>query len=418
MARLRRRNDALRLGKEPARLKTFELVHAHRFDQFFPDQGRDDGRHAVVAEPAGMDARGDEIMAQGVHVEQRGLAGHIAVVIGIDAAGQRRAGGGLHADKADFLAFQPVPEERGHDAGKVGAAAAAADNHIGKGADLGQLFFRLQADDGLMKNDMVQHGAEGILGIFPGGSIFQGLADGDAEGAGGVRHVLQHLAAEGGVRAGAGDDFRAIGVHHDLAVRLLVKGDAYHVDLAFQAEFMGGKGKGAAPLPGPGLGGEAFDAFPLVVIGLGHGAVGLVAAGRRDAFVLEIDFRLGAQGRFQGCCPHQRRRAPDTVNFLYFQRDIDPAFIAHLLFQQTHGKDRGQLFRTHRLFGLRIKGRRHAVWDIGHDVIPLGRHFIFIEKNLFLFHGLSLRKYSEMMVRSQNSEFRIQNPLYQVYNRG
>ena len=38
-------------------------------------------RHAVVAQPAGVDRVGDEVVAEGVHLEQRGHAGGVAEVV-------------------------------------------------------------------------------------------------------------------------------------------------------------------------------------------------------------------------------------------------------------------------------------------------------------------------------------------------
>ena len=81
-----------------------------------------------------------------------------------------------------------------------------------------------------------------------------------------------------GLGAGAGHDPAAPGLHHDAAIGLLLVADGDHKDLALQAEELGGKAQGAAPLTGPGLGGKALQAFLLGIVGLGHGGVGLVAA--------------------------------------------------------------------------------------------------------------------------------------------
>ncbi len=69
-------------------------------------------------------------------------------------------------------------------------------------------------------------------------------------------------------------------MHHGFTVGFLVKRDAHHVNLAFKAEFLGGKGKGRAPLSGTGLGGKTFDTLFGVVIGLGNGGVWLVRSNR------------------------------------------------------------------------------------------------------------------------------------------
>ena len=88
-------------------------------------------------------------------------------------------------------------------------------------------------------------------------------------------------------------------MHHGLSIRFLVKGNAHHVNLAFESELVRCKTKGTAPLAGSSLGGEPRDTFTLVVVSLGHCTVGLMAPIRRDAFILIIDLGLGAQCLFQ-----------------------------------------------------------------------------------------------------------------------
>ena len=69
------------------------------------------------------------ILASGVM-----LAG-VAEVVAVVAAGQRRAGGRLDGDDARLgAAAQACAEEREGDAGEVGAAADAADDHVRVGA--------------------------------------------------------------------------------------------------------------------------------------------------------------------------------------------------------------------------------------------------------------------------------------------
>ena len=58
-------------------------------------QMADQRRHAVVAQAAGVDTRGHEGMAQGVHLEQRRRASGVAKVVGVgrlgSASGKRPA---------------------------------------------------------------------------------------------------------------------------------------------------------------------------------------------------------------------------------------------------------------------------------------------------------------------------------------
>ena len=67
-----------------------------------------------------------------------------------------------------------------------------------------------------------------------------------------------------------------------------------------------GEGQRSAPLAGPRLGGQVVDAFHLVVIGLRHGRVRLMAARRAVAFVLEVDAGGRLQNLLQVRRPHQR----------------------------------------------------------------------------------------------------------------
>jgi hypothetical protein len=158
-------------------------------------------------------------------------------------------------------------------------------------ADHGELLFGLQADDGLVQHDMVEHAAQGVAGLA--GSVadgrLDGFADGDAQAAGRVRVLGQHPVRPWS-RAGRGDALAAPGLHHGLAIGLLVEADAHHEYLAGQAELGAGKGKRAAPLAGTGFGGNLLDAENLVVVGLGDGGVGLVAARRAQAFIFDNKF--------------------------------------------------------------------------------------------------------------------------------
>ena len=108
-----------------------------------------------------------------------------------------------------------------------------------------------------------------------------------------------------------------------------------------------------------------------------------MTAHRGDAFVLEKDFGLGAQGLLQLVGPHQGRRPPDLVNLLDLLGNLDEPLAAHLLFQQSHGKDGGQLFRGHGFLGFRIQGRLQPAGDIRGNIVPAGGHLIFSQDNLF-----------------------------------
>ena len=83
-------------------------------------QQTDHWRGAVVAKSAGVDARRDEAVSQGVHLDQRGEHSRVTEVVGVNTTGQRRTGGRLGGDDADRLACQLLPHEGEADAGEVG----------------------------------------------------------------------------------------------------------------------------------------------------------------------------------------------------------------------------------------------------------------------------------------------------------
>ena len=91
-----------------------------------PHQARHDRRVAVVAQPAGMDGRRHELVAEGVHREQRRHARGVAEVVVEGAFGQRRARRRLGSDEPHLV----VGHERERDATQVRSATAAADDHV------------------------------------------------------------------------------------------------------------------------------------------------------------------------------------------------------------------------------------------------------------------------------------------------
>ena len=123
-----------------------------------------EGRHAVVPEPAGMDAFGYKGVAQGVHGQQRGHLDRVAEVIGKRAPGHGGAGGGFNTDDVDVLAVDLVPDKGKAQPGKIAAAAGAADDDIRVITGNGHLFLAFQADDGLVQHDMIQNTAQGVFG--------------------------------------------------------------------------------------------------------------------------------------------------------------------------------------------------------------------------------------------------------------
>ena len=187
-------------------------------------------------------------------------------------------------------------------------------------------------------------------------------------------------AAALGLGARAGDAGRAVGVHQRPAVRLLLIADLDHEDLDFEAEQLPGEGERRAPLPGAGFGRQLLDAGFLVVVGLRHRRVGLVAAGRADALVLVEDARRRIERLFEAARAEQRRRPPQLVNLAHRLGDFDPALGGHFLRDQRHREDRRQVGRSDRLLGARMQRRRQRLRQVGRDVVPGLRNAIFRQK--------------------------------------
>ena len=163
--------------------------------------------HAVVAQPAGVDARRHEAVAQRVHLDQRRQ---------LASCRRSRSGTGRGSSTGRSAARRPrsgspcpsslCADEGERQAGEIAAAADAADHHVGEVADQLHLLLRLQADDGLVQHHVVQHAAERVLGVLAGDGRLDRLADGDAQAAGAVGIGGQDLPAGVGLLDGAGDD--------------------------------------------------------------------------------------------------------------------------------------------------------------------------------------------------------------------
>ena len=160
--------------------------------------------------------------------------------------------------------------------------------------------------------------------------------------------------------AGAGDDLRAVGLHEDPAVRLLVVARADHVDLDLEAEDGAGERQRAAPLAGAGLGREPRDALLLVVERLGERRVRLVAAGRADALVLVVDVGRRIERLLQAVGAVERGRPVERVGVADRLRDLDLALGADLLDDQRHREERREVVRADRLARCRDGGAATA----------------------------------------------------------
>ena len=116
-----------------------------------------------------------------MHLGQRRHVAGVAKVVRVFAARLAWAGGRLHRHDARLgAAAQAVADEGEGQASKVAAAAGAADQHVGPGVGHVHLLHRLQADEGLVQQHVVEHAAQRVLGVVELRGNFDRLTDGDA----------------------------------------------------------------------------------------------------------------------------------------------------------------------------------------------------------------------------------------------
>src|SRR6516162_1795417 len=109
---LARRQDSFDARKLNSSFKAARLRQGARFDQPEFLQKANQWGHAVISQPARMEAGRHEGRTQGVHLYERRQMPRIAEVVGISAARQARAGGGLTGDHARlWTAAQPSADE-------------------------------------------------------------------------------------------------------------------------------------------------------------------------------------------------------------------------------------------------------------------------------------------------------------------
>ena len=375
-------------GREALRLRHSDGIHQPEL----VDVG-DQRRHAVVAEAAGVDRVGDEVMPEGVHLHQRRHACGVAEVVGVHAPGQRGAGCGLHREDARVdLAGHLLLQEGEGQAREVGSAAGAADDERGGVPRHLHLQQGLLADDRLVQEHVVQHRAERVAGVRVLGSDLDGLGDRDAQRTRPVLRIGCERSADLGQVGGRPVHAGSERLDHQAAVRLRVVGRSDLPHLALKVVQRAGEGQRRAPLAGAGLGGELGRALLLVVVRLRHGRVRLVGAGRRDALVLVVDARRGAERLLELVGAVQRRRPPLPVHVEHPARDIDVPLGRDLLHDQFHREQRREVVRSHGIHSPGMQRRRRRLREVGHDVVPGGGHLVLGQRELVLpnavIHGI------------------------------
>ena len=340
-----RGHDAFGAGKLNAGSECIELLHGGGFGQAEIDDMRDQRRHAVIAQAAGVNSRRNKGAAQGVHLDQRRQMAGVAEVVSEAALGEAGAGGGLHGHDARVALALELAAKEGHDkAGKVRSAAGAADDDVGLVAGQRHLLDGFLADDGLVEQHVIQHAAERVLGL---GSL---AATSTASEMAMPSEPLESgcwarmARPDSVVLLGLASDRGAEGFNECAAIGLLVVADAHHEDLALEAEEGAGHGQRGTPLAGAGLSGKVRDAFLLVVPGLRDGGVELVRAGGADAFIFVINARRRIESLLKPARANERRRTPLRINLPHLFRNLDLALGADFLHDERHGKQRRQIF--------------------------------------------------------------------------
>ena len=229
---------------------------------------------------------------------------------------------------------------------------------------------RLLPDHRLVHEHVVEDASERVRRVLALRCVLDGLRDGDAEAPRRVGVSFEDRAAGLRVLRGARDDARAPGLHHRAPVRLLLVRDLDHVDLALEPEELARERDGAAPLAGAGLGRDPRAARLLHVVGLRHGRVRLVAAGRADAFVLVEDPRTRPQLLLEPVRAVERRRPPEAIDVANRIRDRHLGVLRDLLEDQLHREERRQVVRADRLSRPRVQNRLRPVRHVGGDVVP------------------------------------------------
>ncbi len=384
------RDDAFGAGEKDAGFEGFELGNVGGFDEAVFEQLADEGARAVVAQSAGVDVGGFEVVAEGVHRQEGCQPDSVPEVVAESAAREFRTGFGFDGDDAEVFPVAQFAAEKGEgNACEVGASAEAADDDVGFGAGFFHLEECLFADDSLMEQHVVEDAADGVVGFGIFRSHLDGFGYGDAEAAGGVGVPVEDAPSGFGQFAGGGNDVGSPRVHHEFAVGLLVITDFDHEDFEVYAEVAGGKAQGGTPLSSAGFGGEVFDALAMVVVCLRDGGVGFMGACHAGALVLEVDAGGGVESFFQ--CPgtNEGGRPPYFVEVLYFFGDIDESFAGEFLIDEFFGENGKEVFLGCRFPCGGVQGWKGLDGHVRCDVVPCRGHFFFTQGDFLVgFHDV------------------------------
>ena len=328
-----------------------------------------------------MARRGDEVRAERVHLRERTDAAGVAVVVGILAARKRRAARRLDGDDAVVcLAAQLLAHERRDEAAEVGAAARAADDHVGLYAELSERRARLEADDRLVKEHLVENRAEHIAvarGLY---RSLHRLGDRAAKRAGRAGMLGVDEAADLCLHRRRRRDARAVRAHHLAAERLLLVGALHHEDAAVKPEESARHRERRSPLARASLGRHAFEPLGLRIVRLRDGGIELVGARGVVALELVVDFCRSTERFFEEVCPHERRRAEHPVEVADRLRYLEKRrCLVKLLRDQFVAKNMRKVLCRARRSGRGVQERRRLLLHVRAHVVPTFRQLVFFE---------------------------------------
>ena len=376
--------DALAAGELDRRLEDLGLLDARRAQIPVVIELGEHGAHAVIAQPARVVGRGHEPAAQRVHLGKGGDARRIAEVVGVLAAREGGAACGLDGEEVDVVfAFELLPHEGRDEAAQIGAAARAADDEIGLHAVFIERDLALLPDDGLMQQDVVEHGAQDIAAVGRLSRLFDGFGDGAAQRAARAGMFFQDLPARRRRHGRRRDDVRAVGADDLAAEGLLLVGDLDHIYIEVEPEVGARHRKGGAPLACARLRRDGGEPLLLRVVRLRRRRVELVRARRVVALEFIIDLGGRIEQLFKAVRTHERRGTVHLIEVPDLFGDLDELIlIVELLIDALLAEYAAKvLFRA----GLARRGVHEGLvppLHVSFDIIPGTGHLVFREIDL------------------------------------
>ena len=233
-----------------------------------------------------------------------------------------------------------------------------------------------------MKKNLIENAAENIAIALMSCCNLNSLTDSTAKASRCARMLCKNLLADFCFRARAGSNRCSVGSHNLTAERLLLIGAFYHIYLTVKSEICTSHAKCCTPLTCACLCRNAFKTLLLCVICLSDRTVELMASAGVVALEFVVNLCRSAKLFLKAIGSYQRRR---TVHFVKIENLIGNVEISRvivkLLLNKLVAKNRTKIVKAHRLVRAGIEKRCRLVLHVCTNVIPLLRHFLFIEVN-------------------------------------